>query len=211
MKQGLNFDAVLAGVDSILELSPKNPSTADLLWRKLDPKLDHMLGAAKIDEARHLRLVKVITSLRTAASGLAQSLINVKRGGPMRGDWLRFAEHDLTVLKDELLALREFMTEEADFLRFACLRAQIGELGGTKPEKLFEELHEAGAISERTWVLLMAQPNSWREALKDRELSKQLTQISAWLLDLQEVRKKREGFEKLKLTEGDPEDVRKTQ
>ena len=178
MEQGLTFDAVLAAVESILELPPKDPSAASSLWLKLSPMLDRMLGAAKIDATRHRRLAKVLTPLRTAASGLTQSLINTKRGGPLRGDWVRFAERDLIALKDELLALREFMVEEADFLRFAFLRAQLGELGGVNPEKLFEELHEAGAISERTWVLLMAQPNSWREALKNRELSEQLARIS---------------------------------
>lgn len=193
VKQRLTFEAVLAAADSILELQPNDTGTESSLWRKLDPMLDRMLDAAKIDAARHMRLAEVLPPLRAAASELTQSLLNSKRGGPLRGDWVRFAERDLVRLKDELLALREFMIEEADFLRFACLRAQLRELGGTNPEKLFEELHEAGAISERTWVLLMAQPKSWRKALKDRELSEQLARISGWLLDLQETRRERVG------------------
>ncbi|MDI6643331.1 MAG: hypothetical protein QMD95_04725 [Candidatus Hodarchaeaceae archaeon] len=189
MKQGLTFEAVLEAVDRILELPPNDPGSAGGLWRKLDPMLEDMLEAAKLDGGHHKRMLKLMTPLRSAASELAQSLLNSKRGGPLRGDWVRFAERDLVKLKDELLALREFMVEETDFLRFACLRARLRELGGANPEKLFEELHEAGAISERTWVLLMAQPNSWRKALKDQELSRQLTRIAGWLLDLQEARR----------------------
>lgn len=188
MKQKLTLETTLAAIDSILGLLPEEVRKAEPLWRELDQKLDLVLDATKIDEVRHRNLIEVSTPPRNAASRLSQSMINARRSGPMRGDWKRFAERDLAVLKDELMALRESMLEEADFLRFACLRAQLSELGGTNPERLFNELHEAGAISERTWVLLMSQPNSWREALKDKEISKHLAQISAWLLDLQEVR-----------------------
>lgn len=200
MRQGLTFEMVLAMVDGIIELPPKNPRSAGKLWRKLDPTLELMLGAAELDAAHHARMRELVTLLRAAASELNQSLLNSKQGGALRGDWVRFAERDLVKLKDELLALREFMVEETDFLRFACLRAQLRELGGANPEKLFEELHEAGAISERTWVLLMAQPNSWRKVLKNHELSKQLAQISGWLLDLQETRRERVG--KVRKTRG---------
>jgi len=188
MESGLTFDAVLAAVDGILEV-PQDPSRANSLWRKLDKMLEQMLFAAKIDAARHQRLSEVLSPIRTAASKLTQSLANAKRGGHMRSDWMRFAERDLIRLKDEISALREFMIKEADFLRFVCLQAQLEGLGRINIEKLFEELHEAGAISERTWALLMTRQNSWQKALKDRELSKQLARISGWLFDLQEARK----------------------
>ena len=209
MGRELTYESLLADLDHILELPQKSLGTASSLLRKLDQNLERMLDSARIDEALRRSLFKMITPQRASAAELAQSLAKARRSGPMRGDWMRFAERDFAVLKDELLALREYMVSEADFLRFACLREQLGELGGARPEKLFEELHEAGAVSERTWVLLMAQPNSWREALKDRETSKQLAQISAWLLDLQEARRDREVFENLKTTGGASEDVRK--
>lgn len=188
MKQKLMFDAVLAAVDGILEL-PQNPSRVGTIWQELDPMLDQLSSAAKIDATHYKRLYELLSPLKAAASVFVQSVVNAKVGGSMRDDWMRFAERDLVRLKDELLALREFMVEEADFLRFACLRVQLEGLGRTNPEKLFEELHEAGAISERTWVLLMTHPASWSKALKDRELSRQLARISGWLLDLQEARK----------------------
>jgi len=188
MESGLTFDAVLAAVDGILEV-PQDPSHANSLWRKLDTMLEQMLFAAKIDAARHQRLSKVLSPIRAAASKLTQSLANAKRGGHVRGDWMRFAERDLIRLKDEISALREFMIKEADFLRFACLQARLEGLGRINLEKLFEELHEAGAISERTWTLLITRQNSWQKAFKDRELSKRLARISGWLFDLQEAKR----------------------
>lgn len=191
MGDELTFEAVLAAVDRLLEVSPREVSSAGELWPKLDNKLDGLLGAAKFDTARHGRLTELVASLKAAAAQFLQSLLNVGRGGPLRGDWARFAERDFIKLKDEVLALREFLVGEADFLKFACLRARLRDLGRIDPERLFEELREERAISERTWVLLLAQPNAWRRALKDREVSGELARISGWLLDLQEARRER--------------------
>jgi len=191
MGDELTLEAVLTAVDRLLELSPREVSSAGELWSKLDNILDGLLGAAKFDAARHGRLAELVASLKAAAAQFLQSLLNMRRGGPLRDDWTRFAERDFIKFKDEVLALREFLVGEADFLKFACLRARLRDLGRIDPEKLFEELHEERAISERTWVLLMAQPNAWQKALKNREVSGELARISSWLLDLQEARRER--------------------
>jgi len=191
MGDELTLEAVLTAVDRLLELSPREVSSAGELWSKLDNILDGLLGAAKFDAARHGRLAELVASLKAAAAQFLQSLLNVRCGGPLRDDWTRFAERDFIKFKDEVLALREFLVGEADFLKFACLRARLRDLGRIDPEKLFEELHEERAISERTWVLLMAQPNAWQKALKNREVSGELARISSWLLDLQDARRER--------------------
>lgn len=191
MGDELTFEAVLTVVDRLLELPPREVSSASEILPKLDNMLDGLLGAAKFDAARHGRLAELVTSLKAAAAQFLQSLLNVRRGGPLRDDWVRLAERDFIKLKDEVLAFREFLVGETDFLKFACMRARLRDLGRINPEKLFEELHEERAISERTWVLLMAQPNAWPKALKDREVSEELARISRWLLDLQEARRER--------------------
>jgi len=185
------FEAILTAIDRLLELSPREVSSGGELWPKLDNMLDGLLGAAKFDAARHGRLAELVASLKAAAAQFLQSLLNVRCGGPLRDDWTRFAERDFIKFKDEVLALREFLVGEADFLKFACLRARLRDLGRIDPEKLFEELHEERAISERTWVLLMTPPNAWQKALKNREVSGELARISGWLLDLQEARRER--------------------
>ena len=191
MGDELTFEAVLTAVDRLLDVSPREMSSGGEFWPKLDNMLDGILGATKFDTARHGRLAELVASLKAAAAQFLQSLLNVGRGGSLRDDWARFADRDLLKLKDEALALREFLVGEADFLKFACLRASLRDLGRIDPEKLFEELHEERAISERTWVILMSQPNAWRKALKNREVSGELARISSWLLDLQEARRER--------------------
>ena len=191
MSDELTFEAVLITVDRLLELPPQEVSSAGEIWQKLNYMLDGALRAAKFDAAHHGRLAELVTSLKAAAAKFLQSLLNARRGGPLRGDWVRFAERDLLELKDEVLALREFLVGEADFLKFACLRARLRDLGRGNPEKLFKELHEGQAISERIWVLLMTQPKTWQKALKDREVSEELARISGWFLDLQEARRAR--------------------
>lgn len=191
MSSDLIPEVILEMVDALLDLSPHGLNSADGLWPKLDGMLDDLLEAAEFDVARRGHLAELIAPLKTAAAQLLQSLLNFKRGGLLHEDWARFAEHDLIRLKDELLAMREFLVAEADFLKFACLRARLRRPGGVNPEKLFEELHSQGAISERTWVLLMSQPGEWRRALKDSGLTQELARISSWLLDLQDARKGR--------------------
>jgi hypothetical protein len=191
MGDELTFEAVLTVVDRFLELPPQEVSSAGELLPKLDNMLDWALGATKFDAPRHGCLAELVTSLKAAATKFLQSLLNARRGGSLRDDWTRFAERDFIKLKDGVLALREFLVDETDFLKFACLRARLRDLSRVDPEKLFKELHEGRAISERTWVLLMAQPNTWRKALKDRKISEELARISGWFLDLQEARRAR--------------------
>ncbi len=191
MVDELTFEAVLTLVDRFLELSPQEVSSAGILWTKLDNMLDWALGATKFDAPRHGRLAELVASLKVAATKFLQSLLNAGRGDPLRDDWTRFAKRDFIKLKDEVLALKEFLVDEADFLKFACLRARLTDFSKIDPEKLFKELHEGQAISERTWVLLMTQPNAWRKALKDRKISDELARISGWFLDLHETRRAR--------------------
>ena len=196
MSDELTYETVLRAVDDLLELSSHRASSVGGLWQKLEEMLGGLLEAAEFDAARHGRLAELMNPLVGEATKLTQSLHNMSRSDPLRGDWARFAERDLLRLKDELLGLREFLVAEADFLKFACLRAKLRHPSIINPEKIFEELHRAGAISERTWVLLMAQPNTWRKALKDRETSQELSRISSWLIDLQEARRERKCLAK---------------
>jgi len=187
MKHSLTFDALVAAVDGFLEL-PLSPEEAISLWRKLDLMLEALLQVLKSDDARRQRLKRVFVSLTTAASELARSLGNARRDDLTHADWMRFAARDLVKLKDELLALREFMAEEADFLRVACLRAQLDAPSRIDLRAFFDELHRAGAISESTWAFLMAQPGSYNQIPKDRETRRRLIRLSELLLELQEIR-----------------------
>ncbi len=206
MSREITYESLLEDMDRILESALGDLPKAGSRLCRLDQDFERLLNAAKIDEPRRRALSKALAPMRASAAQLTKSLSHAKRGGLLREDWLRLAQRDFTVLKDDLLAVREHLVEAADFVRFACLREQLGELAGTDPSKIFEELHGAEAISERTWLLLMTQPGSWQEALKDGEISKQLAHISSWLLDLQDARR-RAGRGTAKTTGDDREHI----
>lgn len=180
-------------VDEILELHPGAVQRAGELWKNLEGQLEILETAVRTDKPRHGRLLAITVRLRGSASKFTRSLACCKGGGPLRDDWVRFAERDLAEMKDELLALKEFLVEEAEFLKFALAKVQLLFSGKCDPERLFRELHEAGAVSERTWVLLMSYQGSWKKAVENSQVADELQQISRRLFDLQEVRVEAHG------------------
>ncbi|MGC8817400.1 MAG: hypothetical protein ACP5PX_06335, partial [Candidatus Hadarchaeum sp.] len=128
MASELKFESLLADLDRILELSPDDFAKAARLMRKLDSDLERLLEAARIDEGHRKGLFKTVALVRSSAAKLFQSLGNAKGGGQFREDWRRFARNDFLELKEDLMALRELLVENADFFRIACLRERIGEL-----------------------------------------------------------------------------------
>jgi hypothetical protein len=172
-------------IDAFLKLPGDGFKAAEKLWTELTKSIQELEVAVKGDPERSNLLRKTVVRLKASASKLARSASVIS--GPLREDWKRFAENDLEALKDELLALQEFISAEREFLGRALRRVALWELGLADPERLFKELHQAGAISERTWVLIMTHPKSLRE-VKDREVSDRLRKIAQLLFELQEVR-----------------------
>jgi hypothetical protein len=181
-------EMILRMVDDLLELPPQKVNSAKKLWSKIEDVLKNLSKATEIDDTVHNRFTNLLNSLTTQATKFLQSL-GLSRASPLRDDWTRLAQLDLTKLKDELLELKEFLTTETDFLKLIRLRSKLKHLGATDPEKLFEELYHAKAISERTWILLMTQSNVWKRSLKDNEVFEGLSRVSEWFFDLEEVRR----------------------
>jgi hypothetical protein len=178
-------EEVLKLIDTILRLPSDGFKAAEKLWAKLAESIRELEVAVKGDSGRSNRLGEVVTRVKASASRLARSASAAS--GPLAEDWRKFAKTDLENLKDELLALQEFISAEREFLRQALRRAALWELGEVDPERLFKELHQTGAISERTWALIMSHPASLRE-VKAREASECLRRMARLLLELQEVR-----------------------
>lgn len=202
MRKGPTFGGLLAQVDRILEIRDFNPGTADLA-PPLARSLDGVLVNAGFDPERRRHLDELTTELKQSAARLSQSTINLKRGGRFRGDWLRFASYDFAKFKDMVLALREFLVANRNFIEFACSRARRGR-DRVDFEKLFDELREIGAISERTWVLLMSRVGDWRTP-SDGTTTEQLERISNLLFDLREAR----SIRALPLKTGDGDEARR--
>jgi len=192
MHDELTFEDLLSAIDRFLELSPSNLNSAHARAVAVSNAADTFLNTHELDAQRHERLGELAASLNATVARLSQSMVNLKQKGALRADWTRFAQRDLIKLKDEVLALREFSVENAEQLKSARQRVRW-KLCDIDLRKLLEELHDEGAIGERTWVLFMSylsrDGNSWRKALKDRAIAERLVRVSGWLSDLQEIRR----------------------
>ncbi len=185
MKENKSDERALALIDEILKLRHDRFSAAKKSWSELAELLKDFEIAARSDKRRANRLKKITFLLNNAASKFIRSVSAAN--GPLADDWRRLAKRDFENFKDELLGLQEFILAERDFLSKALLRANLWKLGEVDPERLFKELHEAGAISERTWAVLVSHPTSRRD-LKDRDASASLRRLAQLLVEIQEVR-----------------------
>lgn len=192
MREESTFDGLLSTIDRFLGIPQSNLNSAHAGAVATGNAADTFLNTHELDARHRERLSELAASLNAAVARLSQSVVNLKQDGVLRADWARFAQRDLIRLKDEVLALREFLVENAKQLRSA--RQRIGwKLSDVDLRKLLEELHDEGAIGERTWVLFMSYlsraGNSWRRVLKDRTTAERLVRVSSWFADLREIRR----------------------
>lgn len=178
-------EQVLELMEDFLKLPAERFKDAEKVWCELSEFIPELETATKEEPPLSKKLGELTNALKHSASKLTRSVSASK--GSLADDWKSFAERDLESMKDEVMALQEFILEERDRLKKGLRRATLWKNGCIDPERLFKELHEMGAISERTWVLIMTHPASLRE-VKDREASERLRRIAKLHLELQEVR-----------------------
>ncbi|MDI6820419.1 MAG: hypothetical protein QMC89_05915 [Candidatus Hodarchaeaceae archaeon] len=177
MREESTFDGLLSTIDRFLGIPQSNLNSAHAGAVATSNAANTFLNTHELDARDREHLSELAASLNAAVARLSQSVVNLKQDGALQADWARFAQRDLIRLKDEVLALREFLVENAKRLRLA--RWRIGwKLSDVDLRKLLEELRDEGAIGERTWVLFMSYlsraGNSWRRALKDRTTAERL-------------------------------------
>ncbi len=186
MRAEPTFENLLAEIDSFVELKPSDAIKASERGVMLSRAIIALKDVVKLNPKNEGEMGKLASTVDRAATQLTQSALNFKRGGVLRADWVRFAQRDMRRLKDGLLAFREFMlTNAAAFKSWMQAHAPPN----IALEKLVRELHEERAISERTFVLLMAHlAKNGRVKLKPSPTVAQLSRISAYLTELQKIR-----------------------
>lgn len=207
LRKAPTFKGLLASVDRILKFRDFRANSTDLA-SSLTDVLDEILSNARFDPERRRRLNELNARLKQMAARLSQSSLSLKRGGTLREDWRRFAQRDFVKFKDEVLALREFLVMNEEFVEFACSRARKRKKR-VDLELLINELHENGAISERTWVLLMSRLGEWRKASKDQAVADRAERLSNLFFDLQVARKERESISQVRES-GEKNEVRRS-
>jgi len=187
MSHESTFEDLLKDIDQLIKISPTNFSTAGERGEVICRSIREFKDAIELDARQRGSLDRLLASVDHANKQLTQSVLNFREDRRLRSDWARFAQRDLIRLKDEILALQEFLVANANSFK-------LGSRAGTKPnidfEKLLKLLHDENAISERTFVMLTAHlAQNGRPKLKDNKIIEQVSRISTHLSELCEIRR----------------------
>lgn len=180
---------LLGDIEKLLDLPASRVELAPNLLRDLHVALDEIVSATDPSPEKEEFQLHV-NHAKKVGGKLLQSLLNLRNDERLREDWERLAQRDLLDLKDGLMALREFVIDHEEFIKKACIRAGI-KIQNIDLEKLVNELHEEGAISEHAWAIFMSQPlgsSKWRKFIRKKEARVHLSNISRWFLYLKEVK-----------------------
>ena len=185
---GDNLQKLFKIIDRFLDLSNSDISRVRELGEKICQGARELQDAVKLDLRAHERFKQLISKLENTSARLSRSIINSKRG-MFQQDWVRFARAESIKLKDEVLALREFLT-----FNMETIERLLKETQEVPITRLLEILREEHAIHEITYAKLVERLNKFsRRTLRkqEREASEHLTRISCWLSSLREIRQVR--------------------
>lgn len=180
-------------IDCFLDLSNSSISKTNELGEKIGESAKELQNTVRLDPIAQKKLELLTSKLESISARLSRSILNSTQGTFQR-DWIRFARAESIKLKDEVLALREFLTLNAE-----AIERSLRERQGISLDKLPEILREERAIHEITYAKLTKRLSefSQRELRKrEREASEQLTRISSWLSSLREIRQVKMGVTK---------------
>lgn len=181
------FEGLLKDIDGLINISPANFSAASERGEAMCRSIKEFKDAIELDACQRGSLDRLFASVDRASKQLAQSVLNLREDRRLRGDWARFARRDLIRLKDEILALQEFLAANASSFR---LSSRAGTKSNIDLEKLLKLLHDENAISGRTFVMLTTHlAQNGRSKLKNPKIIKQISRISTYLSELHEIRR----------------------
>ncbi len=188
-----NLRELFKNIDCFLDLPNSSVSKANELGEKICKGAKELQNTARMDPKAQKKLEQLTSKLENISAHLSRSILNSNQGTFQR-DWARFAQAESIKLKDEVLALREFLTLNAE-----AIERSLKEMRGILLEELPEILREERAIHEITYAKLTKRLSEFsrRELRKqEREAGEHLTRISGWLSSLREIRQVKMGVAK---------------
>jgi hypothetical protein len=180
------FQDLIKEIDSLIKLSPSSLSASHKASSKVCKGIREFRDAIDPSVTQSDRLDQLHAAVDQATSQLMRSMANARKDRRLREDWARFAKRDIIRLKDELLALREFLVVNSD--SFKPISRSIG-IDGVNLDTLLEDLQKEGAISERTFVMLTVHlARNGRSRSEDHKIIEQILHISTHLSELHKIR-----------------------
>lgn len=181
-----NLQKLFKTIERFLVLPNSAISGMKELGEKICQGAKELQSTTRLDPKTHERLKQLTSKLENISTRLTRSILNSKQGA-FQQDWIRFAQAESIKLKDEVLALYEFLTLNAE-----AIERSLREEENIPLVKLPEVLREEQAIHEITYAKLTKHLSEFsRKALRKQEqdASEHLIRISRWLLSLREIRK----------------------
>lgn len=181
------FENLLKDIDELINISPTDFSVASERGEAMCKSIKEFKDTIELDDRQRVSLDQLFASVDRANKQLTQSVLNLREDRRLRGDWARFAQRDLIRLKDEILALQEFLVANADLFKRSSRTIAKPNIN---LEKLIKLLQDENAISERTFVMVTAHfAQNGRAKLKDPKIIEQVSRISTYLSELHEMRR----------------------
>jgi hypothetical protein len=180
-----NLRKLFKNIDCFLDLPNSSVSKANELGEKICKGAKELQNTVRLGPRVQKKLEQLTSKLENISTRLSRSILNSNQG-TFKRDWVRFARAESIKLKDEVLALREFLTLNAD-----AIGRSLKEIQCISLEELPEILREEQAIHEITYAKLTKRLSAFsrRELRKqEREAGEHLTRISGWLSSLREIR-----------------------
>lgn len=161
----------------LLELGETSGSLRELKqrWVRMGPELE-ILHHLNPDTT----CSRLLGELERAAARFLRSLSAAS--GPMASEWESLAVADAERFKDSALALHEYLRLNEDSIKPAFARAEALTRASLDPFTIFDELRQAGALSEHTWLLLR---RCNRKELESKEARQRVEKLARMLFELQ--------------------------
>ncbi|KXA94075.1 hypothetical protein AKJ65_05475 [candidate division MSBL1 archaeon SCGC-AAA259E19] len=175
------LDEILMAIGEFLDLKTENVEKGDELGKEIS-KIADEIQELIVEEEFKKKFHKITSRLKNYSTRLSRDVLNSEKG-PLNRDWEQFARQDLSRLKDEVLALKEFLIEHEAILR----KRQNERRYGLDFNELARRIKKEDSIDEITRSQF-ARASNELETEKIGEFKDTLLRISKWLFALKELK-----------------------
>ncbi|KXA90905.1 hypothetical protein AKJ57_03235 [candidate division MSBL1 archaeon SCGC-AAA259A05] len=175
------LDETVKAIEKFLALKIDDTKKGNKLGKKII-KIAADIRALIIEKELKKKFQKIISRLKNYSSRLSRDVLN-SENGPLNRDWEQFARQDLSRLKDEVLALQEFLIEHEAILQ----KRQNERRYGLDFKELARRIRKEDSIDEITRSQFLRTVDKL-EVERIGEFKNTLLRISKWLFALKELK-----------------------
>ena len=180
------IDILIEKIDDFLDLKTEEIEKGNKIGDEIINKAKKLEKSIKREEKRS-KFREILIDSSSRHSKLSKNVIK-KKNGPLKSDWEQLAEQSMSKLKDEVLALKDFIHKNESVLRKRMIKNRYG----IDLKELNQQLKEEENVDES----LNAKLSNRIQTIDERELQSvmknhkdRLKRIIRLLVYLKEVRR----------------------